>query len=73
MQLLSLAVYNAAGQRRDIRFIPGQLNVVTGTSATGKSALLEHGRVLPGPRPHHDAGWPYHRNGHVVCGLAVAS
>ena len=40
MQLLSLAVYNAAGQRRDIRFIPGQLNVVTGTSATGKSALL---------------------------------
>jgi hypothetical protein len=41
MQLLSLAVYNAAGQRRDIRFIPGQLNVVTGTSATGKSALLD--------------------------------
>ena len=41
MQLLSLAVYNASGQRRDIRFIPGQLNVVTGTSATGKSALLD--------------------------------
>ena len=41
MQLLSLAVYNAVGQRRDIRFIPGQLNVVTGTSATGKSALLD--------------------------------
>jgi hypothetical protein len=41
MQLLYLAVYNAAGQRRDVRFIPGQLNVVTGVSATGKSALLE--------------------------------
>jgi hypothetical protein len=41
MQLLSLAVYNAAGQRREVRFIPGQLNIVTGASATGKSALLE--------------------------------
>src|SRR5260370_18401477 len=41
MQLLYLAVYNAAGQRRAVRFIPGQLNIVTGVSATGKSALLE--------------------------------
>jgi hypothetical protein len=41
MQLLYLAVYNAAGQRRDVRFVPGQLNIVTGVSATGKSALLE--------------------------------
>jgi hypothetical protein len=41
MQLLSLAVYNASGARRDIRFVPGQLNVVTGASATGKSALLD--------------------------------
>ena len=41
MQLLSLAVYNAAGQRRDVAFLSGRLNVVTGTSATGKSALLD--------------------------------
>jgi hypothetical protein len=41
MQLLYLAVYNAAGNRRDLRFVPGQLNIVTGASATGKSALLE--------------------------------
>jgi Protein of unknown function (DUF3732) len=41
MQLLYLAVYNAAGQRREVRFVPGQLNIVTGISATGKSALLE--------------------------------
>jgi DNA repair ATPase RecN len=41
MQLLFLAVYNATGARRDIRFVPGQLNVVTGASATGKSALLD--------------------------------
>lgn len=41
MQLLYLAVYNAAGERREIRFKTGQLNIVTGISATGKSALLE--------------------------------
>ena len=41
MQLLSLSVYNASGARRDVRFVPGQLNVVTGASATGKSALLD--------------------------------
>jgi hypothetical protein len=41
MQLLYLAVYNAAGQRRQMPFIPGQLNIVTGSSATGKSALLD--------------------------------
>ena len=41
MQLLFLAVYSASGERRDVRFVPGQLNVVTGASATGKSALLD--------------------------------
>jgi len=41
MQLLFLAFYSASGERRDIRFVPGQLNVVTGASATGKSALLD--------------------------------
>lgn len=46
MQLHYLAVYNAAGQRCDVRFVPGQLNIVTGVSATGKSALLEFGAEL---------------------------
>jgi hypothetical protein len=41
MQLLFLAVYSATGARRDIRFVPGRLNIVTGASATGKSALLD--------------------------------
>jgi Protein of unknown function (DUF3732) len=41
MQLLFLAIYSASGDRRDVRFVPGQLNVVTGASATGKSALLD--------------------------------
>lgn len=41
MQLLSLALYRRGGRdRRDVRFRPGELNIVTGESKTGKSALL---------------------------------
>lgn len=40
MELLALAVFNAAGDRRVVRFRRG-LNIVTGTSGTGKSALLD--------------------------------
>lgn len=40
MELLALAVYNAGGERREVRFRSG-LNIVTGTSGTGKSALLD--------------------------------
>ncbi|MDP9387046.1 MAG: DUF3732 domain-containing protein [Actinomycetota bacterium] len=40
MKLLALAVYNAGGDRREVRFREG-LNIVTGTSGTGKSALLD--------------------------------
>jgi len=41
MQLISLAVYNRDGARRDVEFNPGRLNIVTGESKTGKSALLD--------------------------------
>jgi hypothetical protein len=41
MQLLAIILYSAAGEQRIIRFKPGALNVVTGISATGKSALLD--------------------------------
>lgn len=41
MQILSLAVYNIEGARRDIAFRPGRLNIITGESKTGKSALLD--------------------------------
>ncbi|MCC6639649.1 MAG: DUF3732 domain-containing protein [Deltaproteobacteria bacterium] len=41
MQLLAIALYNAAGDRQIIRFRPGELNVITGISKTGKSALLD--------------------------------
>lgn len=40
MQLLALALYKHDGRRRPIRFEPGKLNIVTGESKTGKSALL---------------------------------
>lgn len=40
MQLLALALYKHDGRRRDVHFTPGELNIVTGESKTGKSALL---------------------------------
>lgn len=40
MQLLEIVLYNADGERRSVEFSPGQLNIVTGESQTGKSALL---------------------------------
>jgi hypothetical protein len=40
MQLLAIALYSRDGRRRDVEFEPGKLNIVTGESKTGKSALL---------------------------------
>ncbi len=40
MQLLALILYARDGRERRVGFNPGQLNVVTGESQTGKSALL---------------------------------
>jgi hypothetical protein len=41
MQLLTLVLYNHAGDQRTLHFRPGRLNIVTGESKTGKSALLD--------------------------------
>lgn len=41
MQLLRLAIYNFDGRRRELDFSTGSLNIVTGFSKTGKSALLD--------------------------------
>jgi Protein of unknown function (DUF3732) len=41
MQLLEVVVYNDAGERRSIVLRPGELNVITGESRAGKSALVE--------------------------------
>lgn len=40
MQLLAITLYNADGRTRTVDFEPGALNIVTGESQTGKSALL---------------------------------
>jgi hypothetical protein len=40
VQLLALVLYNADGRTRRLDFRPGELNIVTGESSTGKSALL---------------------------------
>jgi energy-coupling factor transporter ATP-binding protein EcfA2 len=40
VQLLALILYNADGRRRRLDFAPGELNIITGESGTGKSALL---------------------------------
>lgn len=41
LQLLALAIYNRNGDRRDVVFRPGALNIITGKSLTGKSALID--------------------------------
>jgi hypothetical protein len=41
LQILALAIYNRAGERRELRFQPGKVNVITGASKTGKTALID--------------------------------
>jgi hypothetical protein len=41
MKISSIHIYSHAGQRRDLRFKVDGLNVITGRSSTGKSALSE--------------------------------
>ncbi|MEV4630788.1 DUF3732 domain-containing protein [Micromonospora sp. NPDC049523] len=40
MQLLALILYSRGGEKRIVDFKPGALNIVTGESQTGKSALV---------------------------------
>jgi hypothetical protein len=41
LQIRAIAIYSNSGERRDVRFRLGTLNIVTGASKTGKSALLD--------------------------------
>lgn len=41
MQLVALGVYGKNGERRDVNFRTGSLNILTGKSKTGKSAILD--------------------------------
>ncbi|MBW3638662.1 MAG: DUF3732 domain-containing protein [Actinobacteria bacterium] len=41
MQILSVGVYGHHGRTRQVDFVAGKLNILTGKSKTGKSALLD--------------------------------
>lgn len=41
MQVKSIILYNANGSRRLLEFKLGQVNIITGKSSTGKSAIIE--------------------------------
>ena len=41
MQLLEIVLYGRNGQKRVLALRPGQTNIITGASKTGKSALIE--------------------------------
>ena len=41
MQILEVLLYSHDGRRRSIEFRPGALNIITGESRSGKSALIE--------------------------------
>lgn len=41
LQIRSISLYSQDGERRDVNFTLGALNIVTGASKTGKSALLD--------------------------------
>lgn len=48
MQLDKLVLFNAEGDTRPISFTPGELNIITGDSRTGKSSLINIVRFLLG-------------------------
>ncbi|MGI8311722.1 DUF3732 domain-containing protein [Saccharopolyspora hattusasensis] len=57
MQLDALVLYNSDGDVRQIRFRPGQLNIITGESGTGKSSIIGILRfLLGGDSPHVPLG-----------------
>lgn len=57
MQLDTLVIYNAHGDKREIQFRPGELNIITGESGTGKTSLIGILRfLLGGDSPHVPLG-----------------
>ena len=40
MQILEIVVYSRIGQKRVVKLVPGKVNIITGQSHTGKSALI---------------------------------
>ena len=40
-QIMDVVLYGFNGQRRAVSLLPGKLNIITGASKTGKTALIE--------------------------------
>ncbi len=40
-QIKAIAIYNAQGARRELEFELGKVNIITGASKTGKTALIQ--------------------------------
>ncbi|BFM07091.1 DUF3732 domain-containing protein [Halioxenophilus aromaticivorans] len=40
MQILAISLYGKNGQRRDVKFTPGTVNIITGASQRGKTSLI---------------------------------
>jgi Protein of unknown function (DUF3732) len=54
MQLLAVVLYHRDGERvHELKFQPGAMNVVTGVSDTGKTAVMEIVDYCLGARDHH--------------------
>jgi hypothetical protein len=41
MQILDIVLYSHDGRRRDVKLSAGRMNIITGDSKTGKSALID--------------------------------
>lgn len=48
MQLLKLVIYSFDGQKRELNFRPGRVNIITGASKSGKTQLAEIARFCLG-------------------------
>ena len=72
VQLLSLILYNADGRTRAVEFRPGQLNIVTGESRTGKGALLTIVDYCLGRDSMQVPAGPDHRYGRLVRDIVAA-
>ncbi len=58
MQILAFVLYSRTGERRDLSLKPGSLNIITGSSGTGKSALSTILDYCFGARDHEVAAGP---------------
>ena len=41
LHILDIAIFNSNGERRSLSFQPGKVNIITGGSQTGKTALID--------------------------------